>query len=288
MGRSAVRTDVGELGTGETVRIGGNVRSVDGTALAPKEGAVVTGGCSHLGTVHVGSLGGREELLDEVAACAVATPGLGSSGRDVGIGRRSDQEQGGTPARGGETVLKDRENGLLGCGALAVVGHEEHLVCAVLTGTGGIQGVRRIHDLLCIGRGISPTGRSGVDLGIEIQTGEQEPCGSLVHAAIIGIGRGLGLGLGKRRLDLEQLALDELEHLCAAILLSLLGGDGGHERDIAEGIHRQIVMKGTEETDLGRHSRIVLGSDIEIMVAVGDTGIESIVVTAKHGVAGIP
>ena len=36
--------------------------------------------------------------------------------------------------------------------------------------------------------------------------------------------RGLGLGLGKRRLDLEQLALDELEHLCAGVLLSLLGG----------------------------------------------------------------
>ena len=129
-------------------------------------------------------------------------------------------------------------------------------------------------------------GSTGIDLSIQIETREQHPGRSLVNTAITGIGRFLGLGLREVRLDIiDEFVLNPIIDLLTVVDLrcSHLLSEG----NATESVHKQIVVQGTEETNLSRHCCVVISSHRQILVAVSYSCSQTGKVTSQHRVRSI-
>ena len=158
-----------------------------------------------------------------------------------------------------------------------------------------MQTIGRVDDLLGIVLGLLPARRARVDLPVEVEARQQHPCGGLVDTAITLFTIVFGFGLVQHILivvriftdDGKQLALNPLHHLGAAVLLRLVGTDDGREGNIIIGIAQQVVLQGSQETDFCAHRGILVGKVLQIEVAIGDAGAQTVVVALEHRVAGI-
>ena len=198
-----------------------------------------------------------------------------------------DEEQRGAPRRGAFAILQEGPNDLVGGVGLTVVAHEQHAVGTPFAHTRGVQLIAGVDYFLGIFGGLVPLGIAGVHASVQIQTGQQHPAGGLVHAPIVGVARLLGLGIAQVRLDVEQLVLDELVHLGARTLLWCAAADRRGKGDVAPAIHQLEVVEGAQETDFRGHRGVMVGILVQVLVAEGDSGVQTVVVAAKHRVRGV-
>ena len=263
-----------------------------------------------LGCVIVG-----EEQTNQLGTSTVASPsivviktidlGFVIAIRTNGIvNRRSNQELRATPRGGAQTVLDNREQGLIGSISRAVVTHEEHLIGGELTintvdtisGIAiGVQLVRRVDHFLGIVSSLFPTGSASVNLTVQVHTSQQHPGSSLVNAAVTSLTIFLGLRvvqdssivIGILADNSLQLLLDELTHLGARVLFGRITREGITERHISKRVGQQIILEGTQETNLGSHRGVIVSKHVKILVAEGDTQAQPVIVTNHHRMTGI-
>ena len=219
--------------------VGEGAEGVDarGLALGPEDGARVLADL---------------ELVVELLGHAAAFPtGRNAEVVDVHLaaGKGEDQIIGDTVGLGIVAVLLDGKDDFVR--TLVVVGEEKLLIGAVDAAGGlGMQAVAVVHEVFQHVSALLPLGRAGVDLGVEVELGEDELDGPLVDAAVLG---GTGCGEGAVVDDVGQFGLQPVVQVGAFDLLRLLGDLGilVSEGDVAEIVQGVIVAQGTQGAGLG-------------------------------------
>ena len=243
--------DVVELEASPTLHIHGQVL----------DGLFATGYVEHLATLvnHViGSLGvilvaHIEILLHILEGDTDTAPTVKHAGRMEGvrhIGRScgsEGDERGTAPGLGlGSIVVHRPKHFLADIGVLAIVTTED-------IGIVGSQAVTQGEDSFAGVTGLRPHSRTGVNLGIDVQTGQQTQAGALVGTGIVGPG-----GRHIRAVhQVVEFVHQEVEHLGAGLGNGIHGTERrflGGERNRAEDIHGHPVEIGAQEADLGPHS----------------------------------
>ena len=265
-------------------------------ALSPEEGAVVTGSGLHTCGCGLRCVVGGEELRHEVGQSTDTSPVFHRSvaGRKLAVahlvvGTTGHQEEGRAPRGGVDAVLHEGEHSFDRCAVRTVVAHEELLVGrpVVLRG-GSVELEGRVHHLLGIFFSLCPLCLACVDLGVEVEAGEEQPSRSLVGASVAGFAFLFGFGFGHVRLGFEEFLFNPSVDFSTALLLALTGVHVGAQHHVAPTIHQVVVIKRTEEAHFGRHLCIGAAGHFKIVVAHGHTEEEAIVKTAQHRMTGRP
>ena len=143
--------------------------------------------------------------------------------------------------------------------------------------------VVRLHHALGVVGSLLPLRSSRIDLGVEVEAGEQHPYRSLVGTVVAGVAGGLRLGLAHLRLYLQQLLLQPGVHLGTSVAHGLFERRG--KRHVAEGVHQEVVLQGAEEAYLGRLGGVLVATLVDVLVAVGDTRGQTGEKAVEHRVA---
>ena len=278
----------------------------------PEQGTVVTcDSTDFLGGLALPCLGVVGELLHQLTAYTHTGPvNAGGTCRKVANGLHGSapvsgcEEQRATPTACNGTILQQRQDSLSGSTALAIVGHEEHVVCSIVAIHAFYGYVRFTGEKFILALGDDLVGQHldrvqkvaavGIvevtlpHLGIQIHTAKHEPCGSLVQTAVVGVGRTFGTSLEQVLLHGTELGHQPMVHFLACGTGCSLGRNLGQERHVTESVGQHIVVESTNPAYLGSLvlAQCQAGFGLKIVVAIGYVGHQAVVHETQYLVLG--